>query len=65
MAQEHQRTTRLDHAEEIDGVAFPAAKEAPEVFQPGEEAFRFPSAADIAVLRSLSSALVGAIISIP
>src|SRR5271163_4594355 len=43
MPQEDQRTSELNHAEEVSGIAFPAAGESTEVLEPGEEPFDFPA----------------------
>ena len=44
MPQEDQRASELDHAEEVCGVSLPAACEAAEVLQPGEQPFDLPAA---------------------
>ena len=63
MPQEDQRASELNHAEEVGGVAFPAAGESAEVLQPREEPFDFPapqvSAQRSSVLGSPSLAPVG------
>ena len=63
MPQEDQRASELDHAEEVCGVSLPAACEAAEVLQPGEQPFNFPapqiSSQRSAVLGSLPLAPVG------
>ena len=44
MPQEDQRTTELDHTEEVGSVSFPAASKSAEVLQPCEQAFDLPAA---------------------
>jgi len=44
MPQQDQRTAELDHAEEVDCVAFPSRGESAEVLQPGEQPFDLPAA---------------------
>src|SRR3989442_5522721 len=43
MPQQNQRAAELNHAKEVDGVAFPAAGEPAEVFQPGKQPLDFPA----------------------
>jgi hypothetical protein len=43
MPQQDQYATELNHAEEVDGVSFPAAAESAEVLQPGKEPLDFPT----------------------
>ena len=44
MPQKDQRAAELDHAEEVDGVAFPSRGESAEVLQPCEQSFDLPAA---------------------
>jgi hypothetical protein len=44
MPQEDQRTSELNHAEEVGGVSFPSAGKSSEVLQPCEEPFNLPAA---------------------
>ena len=54
MSQQNQPAAELNHAEEVDGVAFPAAGEPAEVFQPGKQPLDFPAAQWPSILRALA-----------
>src|SRR3989449_8642532 len=54
MPQQNQRAAELNHAKEVDGVAFPAAGEPAEVFQPGKQPLDFPAAQWPSILRALA-----------
>src|SRR2546428_4655876 len=57
MPQQNQRAAELNHAKEVDGVAFPAAGEPAEVFQPGKQPLDFPAAQVAAQWPSILRAL--------
>ncbi len=63
MPQQDQHASKLDHAEEIGGVALPSRGESSEVLQPCEQPFDFPAAQVTtqwsAILSSFSFAPVG------
>ena len=62
MPQEDDETAKLEHAEEVGFVIFPAADESAEVVKPGEEALDFPAAAVPAQLAAVLGVLPAAIV---
>src|SRR5688572_4560013 len=43
MSQQDQRAAELNHAEEVDGVTFPATAQPAEIFQPGKQPLNLPA----------------------